>query len=173
MRPDGKKPDQINNFFTPIIVAGGRIAGLAAIVIMLLTTVDVFLRYFINSPILGGMEIVENLMLVLCFFAIPFTGLQRRHVKVDILVMHFKPLKQMVIKIFVCILSLALLLTMTINYIPEAMEVLKNGEASEILFIPEFPFYVIIFLSFLFSSIVVISELVKTIQTIRKKEYEF
>ena len=173
MRPEGKKSNQINNLFTPVIVLGGRIAGIALIGIMLFTVVDVLLRYFVSKPIIGGMEIVENMMLVLCFFAIPFCGLQRRHVKVDIMVGKFKPVKQGIVKIFVCIVSLVLLIPATIIYIPEAIEVFKLREVSEILSIPEFPFYIVIFISFLLSTIVVISELVITIQNLRKKEYEF
>ena len=43
-------------------------------------------RYFLNMPLLGTIELVELMMVVIGFFAIPYTTMERRHITVRLLV---------------------------------------------------------------------------------------
>ncbi len=59
-------------------------AALAAM--MLLTTVDVVLRYIFSTPITGSLEITEFLLLITVASGIAYTGIKKAHVTVDVAV---------------------------------------------------------------------------------------
>ncbi len=59
-------------------VAGGLLFAM-----MLLTFVDVVLRYFFNAPIKGGFEVTEMMMAVLIFAGLPLVSRKNEHVTID------------------------------------------------------------------------------------------
>lgn len=62
------------------------IGAIAIVFMMLLTAVDVILRYVFNSPILGGYEITSLLLVAAVFFCIAHTFLHDGHISVELLV---------------------------------------------------------------------------------------
>lgn len=59
--------------------------------ILVLTFADVVLRYVLNAPIRGALEITEFAMAGLIFAALPLVTLKRENVVIDILDSHLKP----------------------------------------------------------------------------------
>jgi TRAP-type C4-dicarboxylate transport system permease small subunit len=55
------------------------------LVMMLLTTADVSLRYFANRPIIGSLELTEFMMVILVFFAMGYTAALRGHIVIHFL----------------------------------------------------------------------------------------
>jgi TRAP-type C4-dicarboxylate transport system permease small subunit len=53
--------------------------------IMVLGTADVVLRYLFNSPILGTAEVIELMMGMLIFTALPIATNHRNHITIDLL----------------------------------------------------------------------------------------
>lgn len=155
---------KMTNAIKPVIRIGGYIAAVVLAAMMLLTVLDVFLRYVFNRPILGGMEITEHMMLVLCFLAISYCATEGRHVKVDLLVARLKDRVQTIFAVIVYGLSLVLFIPMTLVYIPEAIVVQRFGEESEVLGIPAFPFYIVVIIGCGLLSIVLLVELIKSIE---------
>jgi TRAP-type C4-dicarboxylate transport system permease small subunit len=62
-----------------------RLAGLALVVMMCVTVVDVFLRYAFKSPIRGSYELVEVTLLIFVFHGMPTAFLQRRNIVIDLI----------------------------------------------------------------------------------------
>ncbi len=62
------------------------ISGLVVTFLMLLTTVDVVLRYVFNSPIPGAYSLCEMLMIGVVYPAIAFVQGAKGHVRVDIII---------------------------------------------------------------------------------------
>ncbi len=60
------------------------IAGAALVAIMLIMTVDAIGRYVLTSPLTAAFELVQLLMAVLIFSAMPVVTLRREHVVVDL-----------------------------------------------------------------------------------------
>ena len=58
---------------------------------MLLTTADVCVRFFLNSAILGSIELVEFLMAVLVPFALCYCEKYREHIGVDLFMQFLSP----------------------------------------------------------------------------------
>jgi TRAP-type C4-dicarboxylate transport system permease small subunit len=73
-----------------IIRVVSRVLGYVAtgfmVVLMLLTVVDVFLRYFFNAPITGATEVSRLLMIIIVFPALGWAAIDRAHIRVDLIV---------------------------------------------------------------------------------------
>jgi TRAP-type C4-dicarboxylate transport system permease small subunit len=78
-----------------VIRVVSRVLGITGtcfmIVLMLLTVVDVFLRYFFSAPITGTAEISRLLMIIIVFPALGWAAIDRAHVRVDLIVSHIPP----------------------------------------------------------------------------------
>jgi TRAP-type transport system small permease protein len=78
-----------HGMFGPFARVPGAVLGIVTTVtlfaMMVLTFVDVFGRYLFNSPVYGGYEIVEIMMGVLIFSALPLLCAREGHVTIDIL----------------------------------------------------------------------------------------
>lgn len=69
-----------------------RLAALALVATVVLTTADALARYFLNSPIEGAIEINnEFLMPALVFFTMSYVYRKGGHVRVTIICDHFPP----------------------------------------------------------------------------------
>lgn len=164
-----KLGQQVANAAKPVIRIGGYIAAVTLAAMMLLTVLDVFLRFVFNRPILGGIEITEHMMVVLSFFAIAYAGIEGIHVKVELLVKRLQRKAREIFAIIGYVLSLALCIPLTLVYIPEAITVKNFGEESEVLAIPAFPFYVVVIIGCTLLTLVVFIELLKAIQRLAEK----
>lgn len=60
------------------------LAGIALLIMMVLTFVDVIGRYGFNKSIFGTSEIIEALMVVVIFAGVAFVTTSDKHIKVDI-----------------------------------------------------------------------------------------
>jgi TRAP-type C4-dicarboxylate transport system permease small subunit len=63
----------------------GALTAVVLFVMMTLTCVDVVGRYVFNSPVPGGLEIIEILVAATVFGALPLVTLREEHVTVDLL----------------------------------------------------------------------------------------
>ena len=61
------------------------IAGSALLIMMIITCIDVIGRYFFNKPLVGGVELIEVLLGVMIFMALPVISWRNEQVVVDIL----------------------------------------------------------------------------------------
>jgi TRAP-type C4-dicarboxylate transport system permease small subunit len=65
-------------------IAQLRLAALALVVMMLVTVVDVFLRYAFNRPIRGSYDLVEVTLVFFVFHGMSTAFLQRRSIVIDL-----------------------------------------------------------------------------------------
>ena len=75
----------ITNGYLAVETGCSRIAAGIIMVLMFLTTADVFGRYIFNSPIEGAFEASEVLMVGVVFLGIAYVQSMKGHVKVDVL----------------------------------------------------------------------------------------
>jgi TRAP-type C4-dicarboxylate transport system permease small subunit len=107
---------------------------------MFLTTGDVILRYFFESPLPGAYEIIQYMMSIVVPFGIAYCAHEGAHVSVDIL---FAFLPGRVQSFLECINSLIVLLLFllvawqSISYVQKTYD---SGLTSGILYIPSYPF---------------------------------
>ncbi|WP_375753643.1 TRAP transporter small permease [Vibrio sp. HN007] len=112
------------------------LAAISLFLMMAITFVDVFGRYFFNSPIDGSTEMIEVLLAVMVFMAFPLVSWKEENICVDLLDAYFPDkwidLRQAVINL---ICSVSLILVAMTNW-KLAGRSLEYEEVSEILEIP-------------------------------------
>ncbi|MDG3087836.1 TRAP transporter small permease [Vibrio hannami] len=112
------------------------LAAISLFLMMAITFVDVFGRYFFNSPIDGSTEMIEVLLAVMVFMAFPLVSWKEENICVDLLDAYFPDkwidLRQAVINL---ICSVSLVLVALTNW-KLAGRSLEYEEVSEILEIP-------------------------------------
>jgi TRAP-type C4-dicarboxylate transport system permease small subunit len=62
-----------------------RVAVSALVILMMVTVVDVFMRYLFNRPIRASLETVEVMLLVFVFNGMAAAFFNRRHIVIDLL----------------------------------------------------------------------------------------
>lgn len=67
----------------------GFVAGAALFAMMILTFVDVVGRYAFSSPLRGGMELIEVLLVLTIFAGLPLTAQHQEHIEIDVLAERF------------------------------------------------------------------------------------
>ena len=89
------------------------VGATALTLMMLLTAVDVFLRYIFDRPITGSYELTEFLMAILVAFGLAYTAVHQGHINVDLLITGTSPRSQAVINSITALLSLGFFTLMT------------------------------------------------------------
>ena len=113
---------------TRIANAAGMASTVLLVVMMMLTVSDVFLRYLFDMPIKGSMELTEYLMVCVGTLGLAWCALQGAHIKVDLIVSKLPQRTQKYIDSF--------------NY------VLLMGVSSAMLEIPQYPFVLVVTISY-------------------------
>jgi TRAP-type C4-dicarboxylate transport system permease small subunit len=91
----------------------GNLSGVSIFLIMVLTSVDVVLRYFFNSPLIWVLEWTEYLMVVIVYFGLAYTYTVGGHIGIDILLPYFPQTIRHILNLFNHVLMFALVVLMT------------------------------------------------------------
>lgn len=119
-------------------------AGIVLIALMLLTVSDVFLRFFLKKPIVGVHEISVSMMVCIGFLGLAWVALIDRHIKVDLLVSKFPLKAQKYIYHINYLLVGVLSAVLAVENYRRSFIMRHLGAASDVLNIPQFPFYIVI-----------------------------
>lgn len=88
-------------------LAGGVLAGLAMVLMMLHITVEVGGRYFFNARMVGTLEVVSfYYMVILVFLSFGYVESRHEHIRVDLFVQMMPAPVQLLLYIFACLLGL-------------------------------------------------------------------
>ena len=115
------------------------VASAALVAMMLLTSVDVFMRYLFNHPITGTYDLVGLLGAVLGAFAMPYTMLKKGHVAVEILVQSLSRGKQLIIETIIHLLGISLFLVLVWQAILLSRDMKAAGEVTPTVHLPFYP----------------------------------
>ena len=124
----------------------GVIAVIFLSAMLLLTVTDVCLRYFLNRPIVGSVELTEMLMAGVVFFSFAYSTMTDANVKVEMFVDHLPQKAQLVSDILTYLLSLGLFLLIAWESYDEMRRDLLIHKESELLHIPYYPSYIVLIL---------------------------
>jgi len=116
-----------------------KVASASLLAIMLLTCLDVSMRYFLSRPIAGTYDIVSLLGAVLASFAMPYTMLQKGHVAVEILIQTLSRGTQLIIETGTHVLGILLFLVLVWQSVVLAQDMKAAGEVTPTLLVPFYP----------------------------------
>jgi TRAP-type C4-dicarboxylate transport system permease small subunit len=124
---------KIESVFTYIVV------GLL-LMMMLLGTADVVGRYVFNSPIKGTLEISELLMAVAIFLGWGYVQSSKSNIRVDFIIKRYPLKANQIVELVILILTFMLFAMITWQSFNLAMIDLDYGRLIENVYIPAFPF---------------------------------
>ena len=153
-----------------IVKAFGMASVVLLAVMMMLTVVDVTLRYLFDSPIIGGMEMTEYIMVCVGTLGLAWCALQGAHIRVDLIVSKLPMKSQNVIDIINYLLVIGIALLITSQTFLRAGIVRRLGMSSAMLDIPQYPFLLVVSFSYLLLLATAIMLLVQAISSLRAKE---
>lgn len=113
-------------------------ATLAAM--MFLMAADVVGRYFFNSPISGGLEMIEYMMAIIVPLSVAYCAMQGAHVSVELLVDRLPRRVQFILKIITTGLSIFLVGLISWQNFLYIGDFYRSNLTSAVLKLPAFPF---------------------------------
>lgn len=142
------------------------ISGLVLAFMIVLTLCDVILRN-LGHPITGSMEIIQYGGSIVFGFSIPYATWIGAQVLVDLITQRLVPKNQKKIKTVTRAVGIIMFLFIAYNFSMYAVDVKRTGELTASFKIPYYPFCFAISLSFLFQSLTIFCDLIKTLQVKR------
>lgn len=139
-----------------VIEALAAVASAALAAMMFLMATDVIGRYLFNSPISGGLELVEFMMAIIVPFGIAYCALHRSHVAVDMVVERFPRKLRLAVDAVTTIASVIFLAILCWQNILNVIDSYNSKMTSAVLQLPSYPFAVPVALGMgLFAAILV------------------
>lgn len=133
--------ETMNRFIYKLVDWVKNLGGVALVVMMTITTLDVITRYF-GHPIFGAVELVSFMATILLACAMPMTHVENGHVGVDLVVRLLSERSQALIDTITGFLSLILFTLICWQCVLYGQSMKKTGEVSMSL---EFPSYIVIY----------------------------
>ncbi len=131
---------RLDNIIKTLGLIGCIFFGLMAFVVI----VNIVGRFFFQHPLKGTVELVEAIMIIVAFFAIPYTAGERGHVRVTLVVTRFSKRIQDAVRSIGYFLSAVIIGVITYQAIVETIYYMCHlNETTPILFIPLAPFRLI------------------------------
>ena len=119
--------------------------GAAVLALMMFfTTLDVALRYFFNKPIQGSFELTEYMMSIVISFGLAYCAIFKGHVRVDLFISRFSDRAQTVIDTITSLVTSCTFALVSWQCLEEAIILKATKLTSPTLFIPTFPFVVLL-----------------------------
>lgn len=149
-----------------IIRSLGFIGCVGIGIIAFVVIVNVVGRFLFEQPLKGTVELVEGMMIIVAFFAIPYTAREKGHVRVTLIVSRFPKRVQDVVRSIGYFLSAGIIFVITYQAIVHTIYYMRNlNETTSILFIPLAPFRLIMALGCLILCIQLLLNMVQSTQT--------
>jgi TRAP-type C4-dicarboxylate transport system permease small subunit len=139
------------------------IAGVVLAFMIVLTLCDVILRN-LGHPITGSMEIIQYGGSIVFGFSIPYATSLGAQVVVDLVTRKLGPKSRKRIKAVTRSIGIIIFLFIAYNFYMYALDVKRTGELTASFKIPYYPFCFALSLSFLFQSLTIFYDLIKTLQ---------
>jgi TRAP-type C4-dicarboxylate transport system permease small subunit len=122
-----------------------QIVGMALVVfLMFLTVAHVIGRYVFDYPMLGVVELSGLLVITLVFLAAPYDFLIDRHIAVDVIVRRLPRKLSVAVNWFTYAISLVMVVLALIWTIKQGIKISGSGARTDMLHIPEYPFYFVV-----------------------------
>ncbi len=120
----------------PFVKTINAIGAAAISLVVLLTFIDVFMRYVLNRPIKGTVELVEFGMVLIIFLGGAYCQLTKAHVGIDLILTRLSSRGQVMVNIvtyglYICILGLIIQ-----QSIPECVYLVQVHQLSSMLKVP-------------------------------------
>ena len=129
------------------------LAALAGLGMVVMVSVGVVMRYFLNSPLNFTEEVVGLLLSASLFLMLPYLTLHDKHVQITLLTQHPSKQVRWSLKIFKQLVTLAFFAWMLYETVPWLKFAIRLNLKTEISRLPLLPWMAILPISFLLTGI--------------------
>lgn len=147
--------------FTKIL---SHISGVIIALMMILSAVDVVLRYIFHRPLVGTMALLEVMMPLFTALVFAYAESQKRHFKLDFLVAKLPQKIKVPFETTTDILALGMILIISIATFKYAAYIKMTGLLLGEISIPIYPYIYIVAIGWSFYSIIKIINIIKSIK---------
>lgn len=145
-------------------------AGVSVLlVMMILVTTDVTLRYVFNSPLRGVYEIIEVILVIVVSFGMAYTAMQKGMVAVEVLVERYPPRVRIIADIFNSLAGLVFFSLISWKTAEQAMTYRAAGETTYVSALPLYPFALVVSFGTALLSLVLFIQLLESITGAARK----
>jgi len=141
---------------------------IAAAIIMLLTTVDILMRRFLDMTVKGCFEVCDYLLVVVVFCAVAYVMTVKGHVVVDVFTSRYPQRFQRALSVIALFLSLIIVGLICWGSIQLGLSQLRVGEASVLLKIPAAPFIFVLAFGSALLFLVIIIQFIRIFARVRE-----
>lgn len=143
------------------------IGGAALVVLMLLVVVDVTLRFTLNMPITGSLEMVQVLLILVIFGGMAYTGIKKGHVRVEILLDRFSPTVRLATRACANLLATAIVAIVAWQSVAQTQYMWREGYRTGMLEIPFWPFAMMMAVFMALFAVVLLAEFLESLGTLK------
>ena len=158
-----------------ISITGGidtisRSLGIVACVVLgimvLLVVFHVLSRFLFNQPLLGIVELIEMMMVIIGFFALVYTAINRGHVRVDLVISRLSKRTRAILSSIGFLLSAGIFAAITYQGIINTIYYARHLEqTSTVLSVPLAPFKFIMALGCLLLSLRLLADVFQSLSS--------
>jgi TRAP-type C4-dicarboxylate transport system permease small subunit len=148
----------LTKFNRPLVAFVKYVALWILATMMFLTFVDVLLRYIFNLPVPGATELIEFMMGIVVTFSVAYTAHKKSHIGVDLVLVRLKENTRKIIGIVTSFLTLILFILICWQTYILIGEDYQSTLESAVLYIPVYPFIVIVTIGFVILCLVLLAE---------------
>ena len=116
------------------------VSGVALIVLMLMTVIDVFWRQLLGKSLSGVFELTPICLTLIVFFAVAYAHDNKEHVIIDVLYEALPRIGKKVFSYIATIINLVIVGLMVWFVLQYGIVLMSNGAATSTLKIPMWPF---------------------------------
>lgn len=146
------------------------IGGAAVVVITVLVSFDVLMRYFLNEPQLFVDELAGFLQVAIIFLGLGYTFLSGGHVRVDLLTAHMRPARRARLRVVTLLLGAGLVLVVAWIAAEAVLTALDFGRVSAVMLYPLWLPMALIPLGLLLLGLAMLWALVRQLRMLRVRE---
>jgi TRAP-type C4-dicarboxylate transport system permease small subunit len=146
-----------------------RFAQVILALMVLLTVIDVCLRYIFNNPITGSYELTEFMMAVLVFASVGFTQSVKDHVSVDLVITKLPGRVRALLEAITCLFAFGLFALAAWRNVLHTETTWERHDVSAELFIPVSPFVLFVALGLAVLSLVLLVQFFQSLSRVLKK----
>lgn len=154
---------KIESILKSIVTIVSILAGISLIILMLVTAADVILRAFFSIAIPGSNEISVAIMICAGFLGLAWCAFNDNHIKVDLIICRLSVKIQKYFYEFNYFIVLVISAFISYASFKGAIDVKFLGSRSQLLEIPQYPFYLITSFAYLLIAVTALFFLIKFI----------
>ena len=152
----------------PLAAFINRIGASLVLVIVCAVSADVCLRYLLNYPIPGTVEITEFVLPIVVFLSVAHAAVEKRHVGVDLIYEHLGKKSRAVVDLFTSILSVYAMSMVSWQLFSYAIHEFGTNERGDILGLPHWPSMLLSAAGCAILVLVLIAEAVRAVSEVKR-----